>query len=135
MHSKWHPEIQNAVLPILYVKVLGQIYFTVYFIYLLVCLFIHSSLHPYIYLGFMSLSTLYRSYQDGCFVGRGNQYIQLVKVLYCKLPTIGKQLPTFPHRVWDLNPSPYPRGATMATICDSGKYRPKCLYMTWMIIS
>ena len=31
----------------------------------------------------------------GSFVGRGNQYTQLVKVLYCKLPTIGKQLPTF----------------------------------------
>ena len=29
----------------------------------------------------------------GSFVGRGNQYIQLVKVLYCKLPTIDKQLP------------------------------------------
>ena len=28
--------------------------------------------------------------------GRGNQYIQLVKVLYCKLPTNGKQLPAFP---------------------------------------
>ena len=25
--------------------------------------------------------------------GRGNQYIQLVKVLYCKPPTNGKQLP------------------------------------------
>ena len=33
----------------------------------------------------------------GSFVGRGN-YIQLIKVLYCKLPTISKQLPTFPHR-------------------------------------
>ena len=32
----------------------------------------------------------------GSFVGRGNQYIQLVKVLYCKLSTTGKQLPTFP---------------------------------------
>ena len=32
----------------------------------------------------------------GSFVGRGNQYIQLVKVLYCKLPTISKQLPTLP---------------------------------------
>ena len=40
------------------------------------------------------------------FVGRGNQYIQLVKVLYCKLPTIGKQLPTFPHMVWGLNRQP-----------------------------
>ena len=27
---------------------------------------------------------------------RGNQYIQLVKVLYCKLPNNGKQLPAFP---------------------------------------
>ena len=31
----------------------------------------------------------------GSFVGRGNQYIQLVKVLDCKLPTNGKQLPAF----------------------------------------
>ena len=30
----------------------------------------------------------------GSFVDRGYQYIQLVKVLYCKLPTISKQLPT-----------------------------------------
>ena len=29
-------------------------------------------------------------------MGRGNQYIQLVKVLYCKLLTNGKQLPAFP---------------------------------------
>ena len=29
-------------------------------------------------------------------MGRGNQYLKLVKVLYNKLPTIGKQLPTFP---------------------------------------
>ena len=28
--------------------------------------------------------------------GRGNQYIQLVKDLYCKLPMNGKQLPAYP---------------------------------------
>ena len=28
--------------------------------------------------------------------GKGTQYIQLVKVLYCKPPTLGKQLPAFP---------------------------------------
>ena len=28
--------------------------------------------------------------------GRGNQYIQFARVLYCKLPTNGKQLPAFP---------------------------------------
>ena len=42
----------------------------------------------------------------GSFVGRGNQYIQLVKVLYCKLPTISKQLTTFPHRVGGLTHQP-----------------------------
>ena len=31
----------------------------------------------------------------GSWKGRGNQYIELVKVLYCKLPTNGKQLPAF----------------------------------------
>ena len=32
----------------------------------------------------------------GSFMGRGDQYIQLVKVLYCKQSTNGKQLPAFP---------------------------------------
>ena len=49
--------------------------------------------------GFMSLSTLQGNITTGSFVGGGNQYIHLVKVLYCKLPTIGKQLPTFLHQV------------------------------------
>ena len=40
------------------------------------------------------------------FMGRGNQYIQLVKVLYCKLPTIGKQLATFPPREFGWNHRP-----------------------------
>ena len=35
----------------------------------------------------------------GSFVGRRNQYIQLVKALYCKLATNGKQLPAFPLEV------------------------------------
>ena len=35
----------------------------------------------------------------GSWKGRGNQYIQLVKVLYCKLPTNGKQLSAFPLEV------------------------------------
>ena len=46
---------------------------------------------------FMSLSThCIGNITTGSFMRRGNQYIQLVKVLYCKLPTNGKQLPTFP---------------------------------------
>ena len=35
----------------------------------------------------------------GSFIDRGNQYIQLVKVLYCKLLTYDKQLPAFSHVV------------------------------------
>ena len=31
--------------------------------------------------------------------GRGNQYIQLVKVVYCEVATNGKQLTAFPHEV------------------------------------
>ena len=42
----------------------------------------------------------------GSVIGRGNQYIQLVKILYCKLPTTGKKLPAFPHKVLDLNHQP-----------------------------
>ena len=34
----------------------------------------------------------------GSWKGRGNQYIEFARVLYCKLPTNGKQLPAFPHR-------------------------------------
>ena len=40
------------------------------------------------------------------FISRRNQYIQLVKVLYCKLLTIGKKVPFFPHRVRGLNLQP-----------------------------
>ena len=36
------------------------------------------------------------------FVSRGDQYIQLVKVLFCKLPTIGKKLASFQPGVWGL---------------------------------
>ena len=32
----------------------------------------------------------------GSWKGRGNQYIQFVRAMYCKLPTNGKQLPAFP---------------------------------------
>ena len=34
----------------------------------------------------------------GSWKGRGNQYIEFARVLYCKVPTNGKQLPAFPHK-------------------------------------
>ena len=47
----------------------------------------------------------------GSWKDRGNQYIQLVKVLYCKLPTNGKQLPVFPLEAM-LGTEPRPQGNT-----------------------
>ena len=32
----------------------------------------------------------------GSWKGRGNQYIEFARVVYCKLPTNSKQLPAFP---------------------------------------
>ena len=32
----------------------------------------------------------------GSWKGRGNQYIEFARVVHCKLPTNGKQLPAFP---------------------------------------
>ena len=34
----------------------------------------------------------------GSWKGKGNQYIEFARVVYCKLPTKGKQLPAFPHK-------------------------------------
>ena len=47
----------------------------------------------------MSLSTYHIGHIKACFKDRLNQYIELVKMLYCKLPGIGKQLPIFPLKV------------------------------------
>ena len=57
----------------------------------------------------------------GSFMGRGNQYIQLVKVLHCKLLTNDKQLPAFPLEV---RPGTGPRSqrweARVLPLCHSG---------------
>ena len=56
----------------------------------------------------------------GSFVGRGNQFKHLVKVLYCKLPTIGKQLPTFSHKIRGLNRRPQRWEASVLPLCHHG---------------
>ena len=55
----------------------------------------------FVYLfGVICLFQHYRGHiTTGSWKGRGNWYIQLVDVLYCKLPTNGKQLPAFPLEV------------------------------------
>ena len=69
---------------------------------------IYSFLDFYIYL-FGGLHRFRHStgyIRTSSFMGRGNQYIQIVKVLNCKLLTIRKQLPTLLPRVWGLNRQP-----------------------------
>ena len=60
----------------------------------------HISKRPNYLLGrfenFLGFETASNNITMGSWKGRGYQYIQLVKVLYCKLPTNGKQLPAFP---------------------------------------
>ena len=56
--------------------------------------------------GFCSFQHCIGHIMASSFMGRRNQYIQLVKVLYCKLLSIGKQLSTFPHTVRGLNHRP-----------------------------
>ena len=52
------------------------------------------------------LSTLKRSYQLGRVILWTEETSMLVKVLYCKLLTIGKEPSTFPHSVQGLNHQP-----------------------------
>ena len=52
----------------------------------------------------------------GSFMGRGNKYIQLVNVLYCKLLTNSKQLPAFLHGVWGMNDRPQRREVNVHNI-------------------
>ena len=60
----------------------------------------------------------------GSWKGRGNQYIQFVRVLYCKLPTNSKQLPAFPlEAVPEIEPGPQRWDARVLPLCHRG---PDC---------
>ena len=57
----------------------------------------------------------------GSWKGRGNQYIQFARVLYCKLPTNGKQLPAFPlEAVTGIEPRPQRWEARVLPLCHRG---------------
>ena len=57
----------------------------------------------------------------GSWKGRGNQYIQFVRVLYCKLPTNGKQLPPLPlEAVPGTEPRPQRSEARVLPLCHHG---------------
>ena len=57
----------------------------------------------------------------GSWKGRGNPYIEFVRVLYCKLQTNGKQLPAFPHEaVTGIEPRPQRWEARVLPLCHRG---------------
>ena len=57
----------------------------------------------------------------GSWKGRGNQYIEFARVLYCKLPTNGKQLPAFPHKaLMGIEPRPQRWEARVLPLCHRG---------------
>ena len=57
----------------------------------------------------------------GSWKGRGDQYIQFVRVLYCKLPTNGKQLPAFPLEAMPgTEPQPQIWEARVLPLCHRG---------------
>ena len=73
----------------------------------------------------------------GSWKGRGNQYLEFVRVLYCKLPTNSKQLPAFPLEAMPgIEPRPQRFSVLMSVImavgvriCPPYSYRyGKCNY-------
>ena len=59
----------------------------------------------------------------GTLKGRGNQYIQFVRVVYYKLLTNGKQLPAFPLKaVTGIEPRPQRWEARLLPLCHCGLF-------------
>ena len=57
----------------------------------------------------------------GSWKGRGNQYIQFIRVLHCKLPTNDKQLPAFPLEAMPgTEPRPQRWEARVLPLCHRG---------------
>ena len=66
----------------------------------------------------------------GSWKGRGNQHIQFVRVLYYKLPTNVKQLPTFPlEAVLGTEPWPQRWEARVLPLCRRGPKMLSSLYI------
>ena len=72
----------------------------------------------------------------GSWKGRGNQYIQFVRVLYCQLPTDGKQLPAFPlEAIPGIEPRPQRLEARVLPLCHRGPKSQKELYLLLLDVS
>ena len=65
----------------------------------------------------------------GTWKGRGNQYIEFARVLYCKLPTNGKLLPTFPlQSMMGIEPRPQRWDARVLPLCDCAPPPPPPIF-------
>ena len=104
----------------------------------------HLSLTVYYIYLFIYLFGVLRRFQHctghittGSWKGRGNQYIEFARVLYCKLPTNGKQLPAFPHKaLTGIEPRPQRWEARVLPLCHRGPsvyYINPYIYITFKI--
>ena len=72
----------------------------------------------------------------GSWKGRENQYIQFFRVLYCKLPTNGKQLPAFPlEAVTGTEPRPQRWEVRVLPLCHRGPQNicKSCFAQIWVL--
>ena len=70
----------------------------------------------------------------GSWKGRGQQYIQFIRVLYCKLLTNGKQLPAFPFEVvMGIEPRPQRWEARVPPLCHRGPLEVVCNILMYTI--
>ena len=82
----------------------------------------------YLFWGFMHFQHCTGHITTGSWKGRGNQYIQFIRVLYCKLLTNGKQLPAFPLEVVPgTEPRPQRWEVRVLPLCHRGPLRVTCL--------
>ena len=75
----------------------------------------------FIYLGFYVAFNTVQVIKTGSWKGRGNQYIQFVRVPYCKLLTNGKHLPALPLKAMlGIEPRPQRWEARVLQLCHRG---------------
>ena len=71
----------------------------------------------------------------GSWKGRGNQYMQFVRVLYCKLPTNGKQLLAFPlEAVPGIEPRPQRWEVRVLPLCHRSPLVMACKNQHYLFI-
>ena len=85
--------------------------------------FFHVYLFIYLFGGLRRFQHCTGHITTGSWKGRGNRYIQFVRVLYCKLPTNSKQVPAFPlQAMTGMEPRPQRWEARVLPFCHRGPF-------------